>query len=174
MRRRGLLNDLTHYDFWGLFNHLFKNENVDLATFYFAKLHSSRHTQEKSQELIEREAQLRKHLEQQGFRYITGGSVRSRVRNDGITFEEKGVDVRIAVDILQDIYEDKVGKIILASSDSDLQPVVYAAKAKHIPVVYLGFQVRPNRGLILTTDHTLLVTNDDIAHFIIYTNNQME
>ena len=157
--------DITKFDFWGLLNHIFKDEKVDLATIYFAKLHAEERTKEKSEELILREAALKERLEQQGIRYVTGGAVRTRVRGEEVSFEEKGVDVKIAVDMLVDAIDQHVDTIIVGSSDSDLQPVVAALKARKVKVIYLGFQARRNRGLAATTDRTVLISNEDVQRF---------
>jgi uncharacterized LabA/DUF88 family protein len=166
LRRRGVIDvDITRYDFWGLLNHVFKNEKVDLATIYFAKLRAEERTKEKSEELIEREAALKLHLEQQGIRYVTGGMVRTRVHGQEVSFEEKGVDVKIAVDMLLDAIDQQVDTVILGSSDSDLQPVVVAIRARKTKVIYLGFQARSNRGLMATTDRYILIDNTDVERF---------
>lgn len=171
LRRRGESEtDITTYDFWGLLNHVFKNEKVDLASIYFAKLHAEERTKEKSEELIEREKALKEHLERQGIRYVTGGVVRTRVRGEEVSFEEKGVDVKIAVDMLVDSVDQGVTTIILGSSDSDLQPAVAALKVRGIQVIYLGFQSRKNRGLVATTDRSVLIHNDDVGRFYIKNN----
>lgn len=166
LRRSGVQDaDITKYDFWGLLNHVFKSEKVDLATIYFAKLHAEERTKEKSEELIVREAALKERLEQQGIRYVTGGAVRTRVRGEDVSFEEKGVDVKIAVDMLVDVIDSGVTTVILGSSDSDLQPAVAALKARKATVVYLGFHARRNRGLAATTDRTVLINNKDVQRF---------
>lgn len=51
------------------------------------------------------------------------------------------------------------------SSDSDLQPAIYEARQRGAQVWYVGFQSRTNRGLMLTTDQQLLISNDDVAAF---------
>lgn len=166
LRRSGVQDsDITKYDFWGLLNHVFKSEKVDLASIYFAKLHAEERTKEKSEELIVREAALKEKLEQQGIRYVTGGAVRTRVRGEEVSFEEKGVDVKIATDMLVDAIDHGVETIILGSSDSDLQPAVAALKARGVKVVYLGFHARRNRGLVATTDRYVLISNDDVKRF---------
>ncbi len=166
LRRRGIQDaDITTYDFWGLLNHVFKNEKVDLATIYFAKVHAEERTKEKSEELIEREKALKEHLERQGIKYVTGGVVRTRVRGEEVTFEEKGVDVKIAVDMLTDAVDNGVKTIILGSSDSDLQPAVAALKARGITVIYLGFQARKNRGLVATTERAVMIDNQTVERF---------
>ena len=166
LRRRGVQTpDLTQFDFWGFLNRVFKDEQVDLAVCYFAKLHADKETEEKSKELLEREEKLKVALEGQGFKYLIAGSVRRRGRGDELSFQEKGVDVSIAVDIVMDVVTRGVKTVLLASSDSDLQPAVKAAKEHGAKVWYVGFAGRPNRGLMLTADRYVLISNDDVAAF---------
>lgn len=166
LRRRGVGTvDITKFDFWGLLNKVFQNEQVDLASIYFAKLHAEKETEEKSKELLEREETLKRELEAKGFKYVIAGTVRRRGRGDEVEFQEKGVDVSVAVDIVTDVMGGGVRTVLLASSDSDLQPAVKAAKAHGAKVWYIGFRSRPNRGLILTADRHVLISNDDVAAF---------
>jgi len=70
---------------------------------------------------------LKTHLEQQGFEVILSGRVRGQMEygDSGkkvLVFKEKGVDVRIAVDMMATACDKKADTIILGSSDSDLQP----------------------------------------------------
>ncbi len=166
LRRRGVADPvMKDFDFWGLLNHVFKDQDVDLASFYSARVLPHEATKEKSTELVERAAALQEHLKAQGFRFVISGIVRARGRGDDVTFEEKGVDVRIAIDIVTDILQQSVATVILGSSDSDLQPAVAEAKRLGARVVYLGFRSRPNRGLQQTTTHAVLISNDDVARF---------
>ncbi len=115
---------------------------------------------------MERYDVLKAHLESQGFRYVTSGTVRSRVgRDKEVTFQEKGVDVRIAVDMVTAVLDHQADTVILASSDSDLQPAIKEIRSRGAKVIYLGFQYRRNRGLELTTDETVLVSTEQVKRF---------
>lgn len=167
LSRAGYKNpDITKFDYWGFFNYLFKNRHVDLATIYFARVRESAETPIKSHELVERHEVLKAYLESQGFRYVTSGTVRSRVSpTKEVTFQEKGVDVRIAVDMVTAVLDGAAETIILASSDSDLQPAIKAVKLRGAKVIYLGFYYRRNRGLELTTNETILINNHDVEKY---------
>ncbi|MBU1323155.1 NYN domain-containing protein, partial [Patescibacteria group bacterium] len=51
---------------------------------------------------------------------------------------------------------------ILCSSDSDLQPAVQEVRRRGVEVVYLGFEFQPNKGLMYTTNNTVLFRNSEI------------
>ena len=126
---------------------------------------------EKSRQLIEEQRLLKTHLEQQGFEVILGGRVRGQMedgkwmRKRVLIFREKGVDVRIAVDMMATACDKKAEEIILGSSDSDLQPAIKEIRERGVKCMYLGFEAQPNKGLSFTTDRTILIRNSEVLEF---------
>jgi len=86
------------------------------------------------------------------------------MKNDGV-FHEKGVDVKIAVDILVGAYEDLYDDAILISSDTDLIPVIQKVKQLGKRVEYIGFSHKPSYGLIKNASETRLLTREDVVAF---------
>lgn len=158
------------YDFRGLFEKVLKGIAVDRSVFYFAHVKEHPESKEKSKILIEEQRQLKTHLEKQGFEVIMAGSVRGQM-TDGqngkkiLVFREKGVDVRIAVDMVALACDGKADTIILASSDSDLQPAIKEVRNRKVECVYLGFEAQPNKGISYTTNRTILMRNSEIIEF---------
>lgn len=113
---------------------------------------------------------LKTNLEKQGIEFILAGNVRPQsVKVDGkskIIFKEKGVDVRIAVDLVSLSCDKAIDIAILCSSDSDLQPAVAEARKRGIEVIYLGFETNLNKGLTYTTNRTVLFRNNEIAQVV--------
>lgn len=54
-------------------------------------------------------------------------------------FEEKGVDVNLAVDMLSGAYQDRYDTAILVSSDGDFAPLVNEVKRRSKRVEYVYF-----------------------------------
>ena len=79
-----------------------------------------------------------------------------------LTFREKGVDVRMAVDMVAMACDGKLTKAIIGSSDSDLQPAIAELRKRGVKTVYLGFEHKANRGLIYTTDDHILIKNAEV------------
>ncbi|MHB8651577.1 MAG: NYN domain-containing protein [Minisyncoccota bacterium] len=53
----------------------------------------------------------------------------------------------------------------LVASDSDYQPVVRELRKHGVRVVYVGFEVNPNLGLIAKTDDRIIIPNKEVlAH----------
>ena len=134
--------------------------------FYVAKLHFHPKTKEKSIKLILFQRYLKANLEKQGFEFLIAGNVRAQeIKIDHKTkliFREKGVDVKIAVDLVALSADGAIKTAILCSSDSDLQPAVQEARRRGVEVVYLGFEFQPNKGLMYTTNNTVLFRNSEI------------
>ncbi|MGI6423545.1 MAG: NYN domain-containing protein [Candidatus Dojkabacteria bacterium] len=139
--------------------------NVDI-NFYAARLRFYSSTPRKSKQLIDTQRRLRNTLKKQEINFIYSGYVRARRERGRTVFKEKGVDVKIAVDMVSMACDKRYETIVLCSSDSDLQPAVTEAKSRDVRVVYLGFSMEPNRGLIYTTDRTVLFDNDEILSVV--------
>jgi len=110
-------------------------------------------------------------LESQDFEFIFGGRVRGNIKilkrgKKFVSFREKGVDVRMAVDMVGMAYRKELKTVILASSDSDLQPAVRELKGIDVECIYLGFEIEPNKGLSYTTDRTILIRNSEVLKFL--------
>lgn len=81
-----------------------------------------------------------------------------------IIFKEKGVDVRIAVDMVSMSCDNSLETVILASSDSDLQPAIKEAGRRNKTIIYVGFEISPNKGISYTTNRTILIRNSEIIN----------
>lgn len=158
------------FDFVSLFEKVLAGIKIDKKIFYFARIKEHDNTKEKSKQLIEDQRLLKTHLEAQGFDVILSGRVRGQME-DGyngkkvLVFKEKGVDVKIAVDMVSLSCDKKVKEIILVSSDSDLQPAVKEVRDRKVSCVYLGLEAQPNKGLSYTTNRTILIRNSELFEF---------
>ncbi len=163
--------DYSLYDFGGLMNKVLAGIKIDRRLFYFGKLVKHSETLEKSAKLIESQRKLKTSLEKQGFEIIIAGRIRGHLEkcqmgHETLVFKEKGVDVRIAVDMVRFACDDKFKLAIIGSSDSDLQPAVGELKNHKVKRIYLGFENMPNKGLTFTTDRTILIRNLEILEFL--------
>ncbi len=158
------------YNFKGLLDKVLGGIKIDRKVFYFARIKEHENSQEKSKQLILEQRLLKTHLERQGFEVILSGRGRGQIE-DGqngkkvLVFKEKGVDVKIAVDMVSLACDKKVREIILGSSDSDLQPAIKEVRDRNTNCVYLGFEAQPNKGLSFTTKRTILIRNSEVFDF---------
>jgi uncharacterized LabA/DUF88 family protein len=163
--------DFSLYDFGGLIKKVLKGIEVDRKLFYFGKLIRHEDTAKKSIELIESQRKLKTNLEKQEFEIIIAGRIRGHLErcskgHETLVFKEKGVDVKIAVDMVKLACNNKLKTAIIGSSDSDLQPAISELKERKVERIYLGFENIPNKGLTYTTDRTILIRNSEVLEFL--------
>lgn len=155
------------YNFKGLLEKVLSGYNIQRKVFYFARIKEHEDSKEKSKQLVQDQRLLKTHLEHQGFEVVLSGRVRGQMEDSTngkkvLIFKEKGVDVRIAVDMVSIACDKKAKEIILGSSDSDLQPAIQEVKERKVRCLYLGFEAQPNKGLSYTTDRTILIRDAEI------------
>lgn len=85
--------------------------------------------------------QLRKYYDEQG-------------RPD---FEQKGVDVLLAIDALRLSLKGKITKMILVSGDSDFVPVVKTVKDEGVEVYLFYHESSVHRELLMTCDNRIAI-----------------
>lgn len=151
-----------------IFKGVLSGFTVSEMIYYAARLHEYKETIEKSRELIKFQRNLKTNLEKQGFKFTIAGNVRAQKvhngKNEKVIFREKGVDVKIAVDLVAGACDGKLKTAIICSSDSDLQPAVSELKERGVEIVYLGFEVNPNKGLVYTSDRNILIRNSEVLN----------
>lgn len=145
-----------------LFKEPLKGLNVSRKIFYVAKLRVHPDTKKKSEELIKLQRKLRNNLLKQGYQFVIAGNVRAQKVDSKVVFREKGVDVKIAVDLISLASDKKLDTAILCSSDSDLQPAIEELRKRGVKVIYLGFEISPNKGLTYTTNRTILLRDNEV------------
>ena len=172
-----------NFNFAGLFDELLEGIKFDRKVFYFAKIEKHPDTLKKSEELIERRRQLKNFLESelQRFEIIIAGRVRGHYTDKAIiksgvlfknkngralVFDEKGVDVKMAVDMVALTCDGNLNTAILASSDSDLLPAIKEIIKRGKECIYIGFESSPNKGMSYSVSRTRLIRNSEIIkHF---------
>jgi len=92
-------------------------------------------------------------------------------------WREKGIDVKIATDLMAGAFDDKYDIAIIVSSDGDLIPAVdWVRKRKNKKVEYVGFSIadledekkstRPLLSMVSRTDTQRIVVESDLRQFI--------
>ena len=156
--------DLASINLDKLFRQSLKGFDISRKIFYNARLHFYKDTPKKSEELIKLQRKLRNTLVNQGYEFVIAGNVRAQKVDGKVVFREKGVDVKIAVDLVSLACDKKLDIAILCSSDSDLQPAIAELRKRKVEIVYLGFETNPNKGLSYTTNKTILLRNPEILN----------
>ena len=154
---------LENFDYGSLFDKALKGIKINERRYYSAKIRFHSGSADQSKKLILIQRIQKSNLEKCGIDVIIGGNVRPQeVQLNGKTktiFHEKGVDVKIAVDLVSNACDKAIHTAIICSSDSDLQPAVKEINSRAIETIYLGFEINPNKGLMYTTSRTILIRN---------------
>ena len=86
------------------------------------------------------------------------------LKSDG--YHEKGVDVKMAIDILIGAYENLYDKAIVLSSDTDLLPAIQKAVDLGKTIQYIGFSHKPSYALIRHAKPAKLLDESDLLPFM--------
>jgi len=81
------------------------------------------------------------------------------------TLQEKGVDVRLAVDMLEAAHNDKQVVIGLMSSDTDLCPAIQKVKDHRGKVIYICFADATNRAVSAVATETVTISTAKIKKY---------
>lgn len=155
-----------------LFAGLLKTKDIELR-YYGTRLRRYKDPQTiaaKSRIMIDSQRRLRNCLSKEGVLFIESGNLKLRDgdickgcgRQDS-HFQEKGVDVQIAVDLLEDAYNGRVEEFILVSSDSDLLPPVKYLRSLKKRVVYVGFSNKLTNALVSNASETQIIRDEEIV-----------
>jgi len=107
----------------------------------------------KSRELYAQQQKLFYNLEKQKIQICKGFMLFSNG-----AYHEKGVDVRIAIEIVRGALKNEFEKCFLVSSDSDLLPAVFEAIKAQKTIVYVGFSDKNSQVLLKNCNRVIEIT----------------
>lgn len=79
--------------------------------------------------------------------------------------QEKGVDVRMALDMLEIAYKTKDVDIVSVSSDTDLCPSYHKIRKRKRKTTYICFSDSINRAVAAATDEIITITPQKVLHY---------
>lgn len=115
--------------------------------------------------MVANQQRLFARLKKNDFRYVLG----YLLKTNGV-YHEKGVDVQIAIDIVEAAYENLCDRIILISSDTDLIPAILKAIERGKTIEYVGFSHQPSKAMMSCCSKYRLLTKNDIGQFMRFQN----
>ena len=156
------IKNITYFWYGNLAKQLAGEGRTIVAKRYYIGSVRAKGGDKKAKKMQEGQVRLFNHLQSksEGFNVQRG----YLMKNDG-TYHEKGVDVKIAVDLLVGAYENMYDTAILISSDTDLIPAIQKIKHLGKEIEYVGFSHKPSYGLIKNATETRLLTKNDIKEF---------
>lgn len=154
------LYSLLSFDYPSFASFLVRDRQLVSARYYIGAIREESGN-EKTKMLMRNQRKLTGLLKKGGYELCFGDILKT----DSI-YHEKGVDVRMAVDLLVGAYENQYDTAILVSSDTDLIPALGKVRTMGKTVEYVGFSHKPSYGLITHSDIRRLLTKEDLEQFI--------
>jgi len=112
----------------------------------------------KSRELYAQQQKLFYNLEKQKIKICKGFMLFSNGE-----YHEKGVDVRVAIEIVRGALKDEYDECYLVSSDSDLLPAVLEAKKVKKRIIYVGFFDKSSQVLLKNCGGVIKITTKQLS-----------
>lgn len=116
---------------------------------------------EKSEKLYANQQKFIAKLQQQKVAVILG----NLIQHPDKSFHEKGVDVRIAVEMIRLARENKYDTAYLLSSDTDLVPAVEEVHSFNKKIIYVGVPKGQSFGLTKASDSVILLRDEDVIPY---------
>ena len=151
---------LIDFNFRGSSEWLVKPNELSEVRYYLGIVKRERNNP-KSEKLYADQQRLIGKLQQQNIN-ITFGHV---IRHPDKTHHEKGVDVRLAVEMIRFARENKYDIAYLVSSDTDLVAAVEEVRAFGKKVQYVGIFKGQSYGLSSVTDDVRLLRAEEMRQF---------
>lgn len=136
------------------------NELVEIR--YYVGALKRKNSSEKSERMYADQQKLLARLQQQSVSVTLGQLIQHPDRS----FHEKGVDVRLAVEMIRFARADEYDIAYLLSSDTDLVAAIEEVRSFGKKVQYVGIAKGQSFGLTKVADDVRLLRPDDIRPFL--------
>ncbi|EDK72430.1 hypothetical protein TM7_0453, partial [candidate division TM7 genomosp. GTL1] len=168
-------NIFFKFDFYGFCSEIIGEEHLKI-TYYTTKIKQPRQKIPKALEknIASISAANRRWvawLTNQKIKVVKAGHLRVRESNACIhcgkrtlVLQEKGVDVRVATDLVH-FARQKKGPIVLGSSDSDIVPALEVAAGLGAPIIYLCYASQLNRSVAAAASKVITFDDKDVLKY---------
>lgn len=151
---------LLEFLYYGFAEWLVQPNSLIEVHYYIASL--KRQGNEKSEQMYADQQKLLRKLQQYGI-HLSFGQL---IRHPDHAFHEKGVDVRLAVEMIRFARENRYDIGYLVSSDTDLVPAIEEVQSFGKKVQYVGIAKGQSFGLTKVSNDVRLLRPEDIAPFL--------
>lgn len=135
-------------------------ERILVSKRYYVGIVRNIDKSEKAERMVKSQQKFLDGLRTDGFGVKPG-----RIMYDG-RIREKGVDVKLSVDLVIGAVDNIYDTAIVISSDTDLIPAIkYVRNAKGKTVEYVGFGKNPSLGMIKESSVSRVFSNTDLIQF---------
>jgi len=154
----GFKNTL-YFNYKGFAEWLANNRKI-IECIYYIGLVRKEERNTKSEKLVRSQQKLFAHLKKQEWQIKTGYMMKNNE-----DYKEKGVDVKLALDIAIKAFKNEYDTAIIVSSDTDLLPALVIAKELSKKIEYIGFGHKPSFGMQHYADISRLLIKSDLEKF---------
>jgi len=156
----GLPEEGKKFDFSAFVSHIVGDRSL-ISKRYYVGIVRNHANSEKGDVLVRKQQQFLETLRTAGFEIKPG-----KIMYDSDRIREKGVDVKLAVDLVIGAADDLYDTAIVISSDTDLIPAIkYVLGGKKKNVEYIGFAGAPSLGMIKECSSQRLYAKEDLVPF---------
>ncbi len=148
------------FDFTKLIRRLMGKNKLVTARYHVGRVRQD--GSEKADKMVANQQRIFENLKKSGFTYVLGYLLKSNGK-----YHEKGVDVQMAVDMMEAAYKDLCDRIILVSSDTDLEPAIRKVREQGKIVEYVGFSHKPSVAMVSFCSESTLLKKEDLEELII-------
>ena len=145
-----------------VFSEWLAQPNTPTEISYYIGAVKQQQNNEKGRKMFADQQRLFMKLRAQNISLILG----QLIRHPDKTYHEKGVDVRIAVELLVGAYENFYDAAILVSSDTDLLPAMAKVRELGKKIEYVGFGHRPSFAMQANANVSRLIVVSDVKKFL--------
>lgn len=142
------------------FSKFLVGDRICVSKRYYTGIFRDIDKSDKSKELVRGQQKFLSKLKNDGFTIKRG-----RIIYDSGKIREKGVDVKIATDLIVGAIDNQFDTAIIITSDTDLIPAIQYIRYKKKKIEYVGFSHAPSFGMQKHSDFSRLLLPEDVEKF---------
>lgn len=159
----GIPSKGKRFDMSAFVQHLLGERHL-VSKRYYVGIVKNYDSSEKGSQLVIKQQQYLDSLRKEGFEVKKG-----KIMYDNGTIREKGVDVKIATDLVVGASDNLYDSAIVVSSDTDLIPAIkYVINGKKKKAEYVGFDGRVSMGMIGECSSQRVFGKQDLLSFEVF------
>ncbi len=160
LKEIGIPEKSKRFDFSAFVEHLAGERSLGSKRYYVGIVKNFENSR-KGEKMVKDQQKFLEGLRSENFEVKSG-----KIMYDGGRIREKGVDVKLSVDLVIGAVDDLYDTAIVISSDTDLIPAIkYVRKAKNKNIEYIGFGSNPSFGMIKECSAPRVFSKIDLLKF---------
>ena len=156
----GMLQESTRFNYSAFVKYLI-GDRILVSKRYYVGIVRNVDKSEKAEKMMKSQQKFSNGLQTEGFEIKSG-----KIMYDNGNIREKGIDVKLSVDLVIGAVDNLYDTAVVISSDTDLIPAIkYVHNAKKKSVEYIGFGATPSFGMIKECSVSRVFSSTDLVKF---------